>query len=410
MRLADALRQGFDVRLGCVCRPNRCHAESIIREVKALAQKRSAEATSGAGPSSEGASAEGGRDEAATRGATDDPPNEQLEGNADDNNACECEGEDDAFQDTVGDETEASGDPTKDEGDPKPSHGLRGRRPYRHPLELATRIGPFGEFALTLGYGRVVSDRQRQILDASDATSDILHGHAAEEAARKNALGMAGQTIERRLRGEEMAEASEEQERRESGGSEEEGGAGGRNQEREPRRRWRRRDAAEQAQRAEEEAAPTSDDVEMERQLEGEADLPTAGGSPRCDPVGDDEDEMIICDAFDEAEGSNSIRPAARGEALDDEAPAAMAAGGEASSSAPGSETVLGRRERGEAFDDEAPTVMAEGGEASSSAPPAAKRKRGRKKTGRKAQMGADQRSDEIRRESRRAGGDRDEW
>ena len=99
MRLADALRQGFDVRLGCVCRPNRCHAESIIREVKALAQKRSAEATSGAGPSSEGASAEGGRDEAATRGATDDPPNEQREGNADDSEACECEGEDDAFRD-----------------------------------------------------------------------------------------------------------------------------------------------------------------------------------------------------------------------------------------------------------------------------------------------------------------------
>ena len=183
------------------------------------------EATSGAGPSSEGASAEGGRDEAATRGATDDPPNEQLEGNADDNDACECEGEDDAFQDTVGDETEASGDPTKDEGDPKPSHGLRGRRPYRHPLELATRIGPFGEFALTLGYGRVVSDRQRQILDAGDATSDVLHGHAAEEAARKNALGMAGQTIERRLRGEEEAEASEERERRESGGGEEGVGA-----------------------------------------------------------------------------------------------------------------------------------------------------------------------------------------
>ena len=36
-----------------------------------------------------------------------------------------------------------------------------------------------------------------------------LHGHAAEEAARKNALGMAGQTIERRLRGEEEAEASD---------------------------------------------------------------------------------------------------------------------------------------------------------------------------------------------------------
>ena len=111
-------------------------------------------------------------------------------------------------------------------------------------------------------------------------------------------------------------------------------------------------------------------------------------------PVGDDEDEMSICDDFDEAEGSNSIRPAAREEALDNEAPAAMAAGGEASSSAPGSETVLGRRERGEAFDDEAPTVMAEGGEASSSAPPA-KRPRGTKskpkKGGRKAKMGADQ-------------------
>ena len=80
-----------------------------------------------------------------------------------------------------------------------------------------------------------------------------------------------------------------------------------------------------------------------------------------------------------------------------------MAEGGEASSSAPGGETVLGRRGRGEAFDDEAPTVMAEGGEASSSAPPAAKRKRGRKKTGRKAQMGADQRSDEIRREREQA-------
>ena len=115
-----------------------------------------------------GRGTEGGRDEAATRGTTDEPPNEQREGNADDSEACECEGEDDAFRDTVGDETEASGDPTKDEGDPKPSHGLRGRRPYRHPLELATRIGPFGEFALTLGYGRVVSDRQRQILDAGD--------------------------------------------------------------------------------------------------------------------------------------------------------------------------------------------------------------------------------------------------
>ena len=57
------------------------------------------------------------------------------------------------------------------------------------------------------------------------ATADILHGHAAEETARKNALGMAGQTIERRLRGEEEAEASEEQERQSSGGGEEEGEA-----------------------------------------------------------------------------------------------------------------------------------------------------------------------------------------
>ena len=83
---------------------------------------------------------------------------------------------------------------------------------------------------------------------------------------------------------------------------------------------------------------------------------------------------MSICDAFDEAEGANSIRPAARGEALDDEAPAAMATGGEASGSAPGDETILGRRGRGEAFDNEAPTAMAEGGEASSSAPPEGKR------------------------------------
>ena len=148
------------------------------------------------------------------------------------------------------------------------------------------------------------------------------------------------------------------------------------------RRKFNRWDAAEREQRAEEEAAPASDDVGMERQLEGEADLPAAGGSPRCDPVGDDEDEMSICDAFDEAEGSNSIRPAARGEALDDEAPAAMATGGEASSSAPGDETILGRRGRGEASDDEAPTVMAEGGEASSSAPPAAKRRRRKRAVG----------------------------
>jgi len=145
----------------------------------------------------------------------------------------------------------------------------------------------------------------------------------------------------------------------------------------------------------------------MERQLEGEADLPAAGGSPRCDPVGDDEDEMSICDAFDEAVGSNSIRPAARGEALDDEAPAAMATGGEASSSAPGDETILGRRGRGEAFDDEAPTVMAEGGEASSSAPPEGKRPRRTKsktKGGRKAKMGANQRRDESNRERRETG------
>ena len=135
----------------------------------------------------------------------------------------------------------------------------------------------------------------------------------------------------------------------------------------------------------------------MERQLEGEADLPAAGGSPRCDPVGDDEDEMSICDAFDEAVGSNSIRPAARGEALDDEAPAAMATGGEASSSAPGDETILGRRGRGEAFDDEAPTVMAEGGEASSSAPPKGKRPRrtkSKKRSGKQAQMNQHQRDD----------------
>ena len=249
----------------------------------------------------------------------------------------------------------------------------------------------------------MVSDRQRQILDAGDATSDVLHGHAAEEAARKNALGMAGQTIERRLRGEEEAEASEERERRESGGGEEGIGASDRTDDlgRQQRRKRKRTSAREEALRADEEAAPTSDDLEMERQLEGEADLPTAGDSPRCDPVGDDEDEMSICDAFDEAEGSNSIRPAARGEALDDEAPAAMAAGGEASSSAPGSETVLGRRERGEAFDDEAPTVMAGGGEASSSAPPGAKRKRGKKRTGRTSEMSHDQRAAELSREER---------
>ena len=132
-------------------------------------------------------------------------------------------------------------------------------------------------------------------------------------------------------------------------------------------------------------------------------DLPTAGGGPRCDPVGDDEDEMSICDDFDEAEaGSNSIRPAARGEALDDEAPAATAAGGEASSSAPGGEAVLGRRGRGEAFDDEAPTVMAEGGEASSSAPPAKKRNKRGKRGGKHASSGANQISDE--RERRREG------
>ena len=101
-----------------------------------------------------------------------------------------------------------------------------------------------------------------------------------------------------------------------------------------------------------------------------------------------------ICDAVDEVEGSNSIRPAAQGETLDDEAPAAMAAGGEASSSAPGGETVLGRRVRGEAFDDEAPTVMAEGDEASSSAPPAAKRNRGRKRAGKQAKMNHHQRHD----------------
>ena len=126
-----------------------------------------------------------------------------------------------------------------------------------------------------------------------------------------------------------MAEASEERERRESGGGEEGVGASDRTDDlgRQQRRKRKRTSAREEALRADEEAAPTSDDLEMERQLEGEADLPTAGDSPRCDPVGDDKDEMIICDAFDDAEGSNSIRPAARGEALDDEAPAAMAAG-----------------------------------------------------------------------------------
>ena len=78
-----------------------------------------------------------------------------------------------------------------------------------------------------------------------------------------------------------------------------------------------------------------------------------------------------------------------------------MASSGEASSSAPGGETVLGRRVRGEAFDDEAPTVMAEGDEASSSAQPT-KRPRGKKtRGGRKAKMGAHQISDERdRRES----------
>ena len=244
----------------------------------------------------------------------------------------------------------------------------------------------------------------RLVHSEGDTTSDILHGHAAEEAARKNALGMAGQTIERRLRGEEGAEASEEQERRASGGDEEEGGASDRTHDLGRRQRRKRKwtSAGEEALRAEEEAAPTSDDMGRERQLEGEADLPTAGGSPRCDPVGDDEDEVSICDVVDEAEGSNSIRPAARGEALDDEAPAAMAAGGEASSSAPGSETVLGRRERGEALDDEAPTVMAEGDEASSSAPPAKKRNKRGKRGGKHASSGANQISDE--RERRREG------
>jgi len=78
-----------------------------------------------------------------------------------------------------------------------------------------------------------------------------------------------------------------------------------------------------------------------------------------------------------------------------------MASSGEASSSAPGGETVLGRRVRGEAFDDEAPTGMAEGGEASSSAPPGAKRKRGKKRTGRTSEMSHDQREAELSREER---------
>ena len=112
---------------------------------------------------------------------------------------------------------------------------------------------------------------------------------------------------------------------------------------------------------------------------------------------------MSICDAVDEAEaGSNTISPAARGEALDDEAPAARAAGGEASSSAPGSETVLGRRVRGEAFDEEAPSVMAEGGEASSSAPPEGKRPR-RTKSKKRGGRSTDQRNNERS----RVGGER---
>ena len=56
-----------------------CRVYCAVREVTALAQQRSAEAARGAGPSTEGASAEGESDGAATRGAIDDPPNEQLE-------------------------------------------------------------------------------------------------------------------------------------------------------------------------------------------------------------------------------------------------------------------------------------------------------------------------------------------
>ena len=75
-----------------------------------------------------------------------------------------------------------------------------------------------------------------------------------------------------------------------------------------------------------------------------------------------------------------------------------MATGGEAHSSAPGDETILGRRGRREAFDDEAPTVMAEGGEASSSAPPARKRNKRGKRGGRHATFGAHQIRDERER------------
>ena len=79
-----------------------------------------------------------------------------------------------------------------------------------------------------------------------------------------------------------------------------------------------------------------------------------------------------------------------------------MATGGEASSSAPGDETILGRRGRREAFGDEAPTAMTEGNEGSSSAPPGGKRPRrakSKKRSGKHSRMGAHQISDERGRE-----------
>jgi len=139
----------------------------------------------------------------------------------------------------------------------------------------------------------------------------------------------------------------------------------------------------------------------MERQLEGEADLSTAGGRRLCGPVNDDEDEMRICDASTRWRGPTRSarrhkgrrsttrrqprwRQAARRAAVPQEA-----------------RRSFGRRVRGEAFDDEAPTVMAEGDEASSSAPPAAKRNRGRKRAGKQAKMNHHQRDDMTERRER---------
>ena len=90
---------------------------------------------------------------------------------------------------------EASGDPAKDEGDPKPCHGPTRTTTVPTPARACDenralwRIRPYA--------GRVVSDRQRQILDAGDATSETRsrrRGGSEEECARH------GQTIERRLR------------------------------------------------------------------------------------------------------------------------------------------------------------------------------------------------------------------